>query len=45
MVQKNVDLGYGEAFYPYASAVGLCCTLLAVPPTLLLRKFFAKFEE
>ena len=44
MVQKNVDLGYGEAFYPYASAVGLCCTLLAVPPTLLLRKFFARFE-
>jgi len=45
MVQKNIELGYGEAFYPYASAVGLCCTLLAVPPTLLLRKFFAKFEE
>ena len=45
MVQKNIDLGYGEAFYPYASAVGLCCTLLAVPPTLLLRKFFARFEE
>ena len=45
MVQKNTELGYGEAFYPYASAVGLCCTLLAVPPTLLLRKFFARFEE
>ncbi len=45
LVQKNIDLGYGEAFYPYASAIGLCCTLLAVPPTLLLRKFFAKFEE
>ena len=45
MVQKNIELGYGEAFYPYASAVGLCCTLLAVPPTLLLRKFFARFEE
>lgn len=45
MVQKNNELGYGEAFYPYASAIGLCCTLLAVPPTLLLRKYFAKFEE
>jgi ABC-type sugar transport system permease subunit len=45
IVQKNIDLGYGEAFYPYASALGLCCTLLAVPPTLLLRKFFARFEE
>ncbi|MBQ7912475.1 MAG: sugar ABC transporter permease [Clostridia bacterium] len=45
MVQKNTNLGYGEAFYPYASAIGLCCTLLAVPPTLLLRKFFARFEE
>ena len=45
MVQKNTDLGYGEAFYPYASAIGLCCTLVAVPPTLLLRKFFARFEE
>ena len=45
IVQKNLDLGYGEAFYPYASAIGLCCTLLAVPPTLLLRIFFARFEE
>ena len=45
IVQKNTDLGYGEAFYPYASALGLCCTLLAVPPTLLLRKFFARFED
>ena len=45
MVQKNIELGYGESFYPYASAIGLCCTLLAVPPTLLLRKFFARFEE
>ena len=45
IVQKNIDLGYGEAFYPYASALGLCCTLLAVPPTLLLRKFFARFED
>lgn len=45
MVQKNVNLGYGETFYPYASALGLCCTVLAVPPTLLLRKFFARFED
>lgn len=34
-----------EAEYPYLSALGLCCTLLAVVPTLLLRKYFEKFEE
>lgn len=45
MVTKNVSLGYGEAHYAYASALGLCCTLIAVPPTLLLRKVFARFEE
>lgn len=45
MVQKNINYGYGEPKYAYASALGLCCTALAVPPTLLLRKFFARFEE
>ena len=34
-----------EVNYPYASALGLCCTVIAVPPTLLLRKVFARFEE
>lgn len=34
-----------EAEYPYLSALGLCCTLLAVGPTLLLRKYFKRFEE
>lgn len=34
-----------EGDYPYLSALGLCCTLLAVPPTLLLRKLFKKFED
>lgn len=34
-----------EAHYPYLSALGLCCTALAVPPTLLLRKFFKRFED
>lgn len=34
-----------EAKYPYLSALGLCCTALAVPPTLLLRRLFKKFED
>lgn len=45
LVTGNSTEGYGEVQYPYASALGLCCTLIAVPPTLLLRKFFARFEE
>ena len=31
--------------YPYLSALGLMCTLIAVIPTFLLRKYFAKFED
>lgn len=34
-----------EHYYPYLSALGLCCTVLAVPPTLLMRKFFKRFED
>lgn len=34
-----------ETYYPYLSALGLCCTALAVPPTLLMRKFFKRFED
>ena len=45
IVKKDTVYGYGEKWYPYASAIGLCCTFLAVPLTLLLRKFFARFEE
>ncbi len=42
----KMTLGVGaEANYPYLSALGLCCTVLAVPPTLLLRKFFKRFED
>lgn len=35
----------GEVDYPYLSALGICCTVIAIIPTLLLRKYFAKFEE
>lgn len=41
MTQQNG----AEHYYPYLSALGLCCTVLAVPPTLLMRKFFKRFED
>lgn len=41
MTQQNG----AEQYYPYLSALGLCCTALAVPPTLLMRKFFKRFED
>ncbi len=44
MFKLTVPVG-AEADYPYLSALGLCCTALAVPPTLLLRKLFKKFED
>lgn len=45
LAQPNSKLGYGRAFYPFASALGLCCTLIAIPLTLLFRKFSERFEE
>lgn len=41
MTQQNG----AEHYYPYLSALGLCCTVLAVPPTFLMRKFFKRFED
>ena len=35
----------GEVDYPFLSALGICCTVIAIVPTLLLRRYFAKFEE
>lgn len=35
----------GEADYPFLSALGICCTVIALIPTLLLRRYFAKFED
>ena len=34
-----------ESEFPYLSALGLVCTLLAIVPTLLLRKYFARYED
>lgn len=31
--------------YPYLSAFGLVCTVIAIVPTFFLRKYFAKFED
>ena len=36
---------YGKAFYGFASALGLCCTVVAIIPTILLRRFSKKFED
>lgn len=45
LVQPNSKLGFGRAYYGYASALGLTCTLLALVPTILFRKFSKRFEE
>lgn len=44
-VQNGSQLGYGRVEYGYASALGLCCTLIALPPTVLFRKFSKKYED
>lgn len=45
LVQPNSKLGFGRSYYGYASALGLCCTVLALVPTVLFRKFSKRFEE
>ena len=45
IVQPNSKLGFGRSYYGYASALGLCCTFLALVPTILFRKFSKRFEE
>ncbi len=44
LVQIN-NSGYGYDWFPYASALGLCCTLIAIPLTVLFRKLCARFED
>lgn len=44
MVQENSDV-YGKHLFPYASALGLFCTCIAIPLTVLFRKFSKRFEE
>lgn len=36
---------FGRAYYGFASALGLCCTAVAIVPTILVRRFSKKFEE
>ncbi len=39
------DSAAGISNYPYASALGLCCTFIAVPLTFLVRKLLNKMSE
>lgn len=36
---------YGLSEYGYASALGLCCTAIAIPLTCILRHYLTKLEE
>ena len=45
LVQPNSKLGFGRSYFGYASALGLCCTVIALVPTILFRKFSKRFEE
>ena len=45
IVQTHSKYGYGRSFYPFASALGLCCTAVAIPLTVLFRKFSKRFED
>ena len=45
MVQNNSKIGFGKRYYPFATALGLCCTLIAIPLTALFRKFSKRFED
>jgi len=44
-VQDGSQLGYGRIEYGYASALGLICTVIALPPTVLFRMFSKRFED
>lgn len=45
IVQNQSKLGFGRSFYPFASALGICCTLVAIPLTILFRRFSKRFED
>lgn len=36
---------YGKSEYGYASALGLCCSAIAIPLTLIVRHFLTKLED
>lgn len=36
---------YGKSEYGYASALGLCCSAIAIPLTLIVRRFLSKLED
>lgn len=36
---------YGKTEYGYASALGLCCSAIAIPLTLVVRHFLTKLED
>jgi ABC-type sugar transport system permease subunit len=36
---------FGKDYYGFASALGLCCTAVAIVPTVLFRRFSKRFEE
>lgn len=36
---------FGKDYYGFASALGLCCTVVAIIPTVLFRNFSKQFEE
>ena len=36
---------FGKDYYGFASALGLCCTAVAIIPTVLFRRFSKRFEE
>lgn len=41
----NKDKMTAQAEYGYASALGLCCTLIAIPLTWIVRRILTKLEE
>ena len=46
LVQENSQSGvYGKHEFPFASALGLFCTCIAIPLTVLFRKFSKRFED
>ena len=45
IVQPQTKRFGGRADYPFASALGLCCTAIAIPLTILFRKFSKRFED
>ena len=43
LLVNRAEYGYSE--YGYASALGLCCTVIAIPLTWIVRRILTKLEE